>query len=234
MKKHQKWNSLAHEYSHIEAITDWRLGYSVVEDLLGEVSGKQILDYGCGPGKFTRRLRDLGALVIAVDTSGSAISRARQDDCRDIDYRVIEDDDISFLEDSSIDYAVATFVLCTMQEESQIQDIVDQIYCKLKQGGSFVLLEPHPDSLGHEYVTMKKEKPAVVRSGMPIKTWLKGMRTAFYDYWRSIDDYVNILEQARFKVRVRREPIIENCPDETFWKDERIQPPLLIMCSKKE
>src|SRR3989344_3514033 len=128
------WNALAEEYDNkYQAVMDWRLGYSVSESLLGEIGGKRILDYGCGSGKFTRRLRDLGALVTAVDVSANAIKRARQRDKTNIDYRVVENDDLSLL--GLMDESVATFVFCTMQQNSQIGNITQQIYERLNPEG---------------------------------------------------------------------------------------------------
>src|SRR3989338_3563719 len=226
------WNALAEEYDNqFHAVMDWRLGYSVVEELLGEIDGKRILDYGCGSGKFSRKMRDLGALVTAVDVSANAIKRARQRDKTNIDYRVVENDDLSLL--GLIDEAVATFVFCTMQQDNQIRNITQQIYEKLNPEGYLTILEPHPEALGYEFVSMRRERPKEVKSGTPIKVQLTGMDTPFYDYWRSIDDYVRILDETGFKVEATKEPIVENCPDETFWKDERIQSPLLIVRAKK-
>src|SRR5580658_2304827 len=55
-----------HEYGE-NATTDWLLGYSVVADFLSPLNGKEILDYGCGTGKFSRFLGKQGAVVFGVD-----------------------------------------------------------------------------------------------------------------------------------------------------------------------
>ena len=228
------WNALAKEYDNqYHAVMDWRLGYFVVETMMREIRGKKILDYGCGSGKFSRRMRDLGALVTAVDVSENAIERAKQRDKTNIYYRVIENDDLSFMNNNSLDEAVATFVFCTMQQDDQVRNITSQIYEKLNPEGYITILEPHPEALGYEFVSMKRERPEKVKSGTPIKVQLTGMETPFYDYWRSIDDYARILDETGFKVETIKEPIVENCPNETFWKDERIQPPLLIVRAKE-
>ena len=228
------WNEIAKEYDNqYHAIMDWRLGYSVVEDLLEGIGGKKILDYGCGSGKFSKILGDLGALVTAVDVSENAIEIAKQRGKTNIDYRVIKDDNLSLLEEGSIDNAVANFVICTMQQDAQVINIAQQIYKKLNPDGYFIVLEPHPKSLGYDFISMKREIPKEIKSGTPIKVELTGMDTPFYDYWRSKEDYVKILKNVGFEVDVIKEPIVENCPHETFWKDERIHSPLLIVRAKK-
>ena len=225
------WNELAMEYSGIHSLMDWRLGYSVVEEMLGEIKGKRMLDYGCGSGQFTRRIRDLGAIVNAVDCSQSAIDIAKQKNAGGIDYQVVVDDNLPSIE--MIDKAVATFVFCTMQEDTRIRHIASQIYSKLRPDGDLIILEPHPESLGYEYVSMERERPEVVKSGTPIRVKLAGMDTPFNDYWRSKDDYVRILNDTGFEIEAIEEPLVENCLDEVFWRDERIQPPLLIVHAKK-
>ena len=227
------WDKLAHQYDNqYHAITDWRLGYLVVEELLGDVTGKRILDYGCGSGKFSRRLHDLGANVIGVDISNNAILQARAKG-GNIEYMAIQKDDVSFIEKESLDAAVANFVFCTMQTDEQIKGILQQIYDKMNPGAYLIICEPHPLSLGYEYVSMRREKPKCVKSRMPIKVSLTGMDTKFNDYWRSTADYVSLLERPGFEINAIKEPIIEDCPGEHFWKDERIQAPLLIIRAKK-
>lgn len=227
------WNELAEEYSGIDLLTDWRLGYPYVERLIGDIKGKSILDYGCGSGQFTRRLHDIGAIVTAVDASESAIDIARRKDNRNIQYRVIKNNDVSFLKNNSLDGAVSTFVLCTIKRNSQIQHMVKQIYDKLRPKSYFIILEPHPNSLGYEYVSMRREKPEKIETGTHIKVHLNGMDSPFYDYWRSIEDYKEILEHSGFNIDKIKEPVIKGRPDETFWKDERIQSPHLIIRARK-
>jgi len=233
MKNEIVWNKLAEEYDSLYAAqTDWRLGYSAVKELLEGVAGKKILDYGCGPGKFSRRLNALGAIVTGVDSSENATLKAREKG-GNIAYRVVQNDDISFIEKESLDAAVANFVFCTMKTDEQIINISRQIYDKLKPNGYFVICDPHPDALGREYVSMKREKPEKIEHGAPVKVQLIGMTAQFYDYWRPTKEYIRILSDAGFKVDEIREPTIADCPDEKFWKDERTHPPHIIIRAKK-
>lgn len=49
-----------------------------VRELLGDLAGKRVLDYGCGPGFFTIYAAEAGAgEVIAVDAEETALSAAR-------------------------------------------------------------------------------------------------------------------------------------------------------------
>ncbi len=46
--------------------------------LVGDVSGRRILDAGCGSGPLTAALRDSGALVTGFDASAAMVDLARQ------------------------------------------------------------------------------------------------------------------------------------------------------------
>ncbi len=51
--------------------------YKSLLDELGNVSGKHILDAGCGDGKFTQNLLSAGASVVGIDQSEYAIELAK-------------------------------------------------------------------------------------------------------------------------------------------------------------
>lgn len=237
MTSNQVWDALAREYAEKfkvgAMVTDWRLGHSIVEELLGDVQGKRILDYGCGSGKFSRRLRDRGAFVIGVDTSLTAIELARQAGEEGIVYHCIPPDDLSTVPMGAIDHAVATFVFCTIQEEYRLRAITRQIYERLPSRGTLTIGDPHPDSLGYNYVSTRREKPSTLTNGTPIRVHLAGMDSSFYDYWKPIAMYRTLLEEAGFRIETIREPILEGHPEETFWKDERVQAPNIIIQARK-
>ena len=52
------------EVRALKGVIDWR--------------GKSVLEIGCGEGRLTRRLAQLGATVQAIDTNAKLISKARK------------------------------------------------------------------------------------------------------------------------------------------------------------
>lgn len=47
-------------------------------DVIGDVTGKRILDVGCGTGRLLERLRDAGAAVTGIDVSRRMVEQARR------------------------------------------------------------------------------------------------------------------------------------------------------------
>lgn len=235
MKTEPNWNELIEEYdNHDHAISDWRLGYQVVEQLLGEIKGKNILDYGCGTGKFARRLDNLGASVTGVDISAKAIDKAKNRYSRNINYQFISNSDISHLKSKTFDMAMANFVLCCIEEDREIKKILDQIYQKLKDKGKLIILEPHPLSLGQDYISMAREKPSNLQEGSSIRVQLSGLGKTFHDYWRPQSAYSTLFQKAGFKIIEIQEPTVKENTQEKFWKDEKKQAPFIIFALQKE
>lgn len=230
-----QWQNLALDYKNYNPITDERLGYLPILDLLKDkIKNAIILDYGCGYGKFIRRLKKYNPKrIFGLDTSADAIMLAKEIGFGGVGYHHIKSGDISLIEDNSLDIVFVNFVLCCIESSCEIELILSEIYKKLKVGGEIIVLEPHPDSIGYKYVSMERQKPCRLVSGTKIKVELSGMKHTFYDYWRPLDEYKNLLENTGFKIDAIKEPIVGDCPEEQFWKDEEIQPPVLIIRAKK-
>ena len=70
----------------IESVQDW-IGQdqsvrtdmldSWMLDALGNLSGRRVLDIGCGEGRFCRLLAGLGAEVTGIDLTTAFVERAR-------------------------------------------------------------------------------------------------------------------------------------------------------------
>ena len=75
-------------------------------EMIGQVSGKEMLELYCGAGYLSRRLAGLGAKVTAVDGSERLIGIAGEINSREnheIRYAVAEPTDLSVIEDSTFD-----------------------------------------------------------------------------------------------------------------------------------
>ena len=79
--------------------------------LLGDVSGKRVLEVGCGTGPLTEWLVDRGAAVVACDVSAAMleIARSRVGDRVELHHHDLAEP-LTFLEDASVDLVVASLV----------------------------------------------------------------------------------------------------------------------------
>ncbi len=226
------------------ALMDWRLGYSAVERELGTrgpgkdeagppLAGRNVLDYGCGDGRFTRLLRDRGARLIGVDVSADAIARARAGNCRNIDYQVIESGQLEVLPPGWADLAVSTFVLCCLRTVDQIAAVLRAIGERLKPAGRLVVSEPHPDAVGREFYSMRRTPRGRLTSGTPLDVFLPRTGETLHDFWHSRADYAHAFAAAGFTIDQTYEPTMPPDPAEPHWQAERDHPPFLIFRARK-
>ncbi|MBU1198754.1 MAG: class I SAM-dependent methyltransferase [Nanoarchaeota archaeon] len=235
MTDKKTWDEIAEEYYYKGyTASDWELGYYFVNEMLGNIKGKTILDYGCGSGKFTRHLRNKGAKLIGVDISENAIKIAKEKSQKDILFKTIKNSKLDFINNDSIDTVISTYVFCAIKEANEIQEAFNQIYSKLKSKGDFVMLDPHPDSTGYHFISVYREKPKKFEIETPVKIKLSGMKSAFYDYYKSVDNYIEMMENAGFEIKEIRAPLAKDSKNKNIeWKDEIIYPPNIIIKAQK-
>ena len=117
------------------------------ERLLELNPGERLLDIACGAGRFTRRMADRGANIIAVDHSQNFIERARERSKgyeSSIDFRVANAADTAALvrlPGAPFDAAVCTMGLMDM---AVISPLATSLCRLLKPGGRFVFSVLHP------------------------------------------------------------------------------------------
>ncbi|MFF7443444.1 class I SAM-dependent methyltransferase [Streptomyces sp. NPDC008122] len=148
------------------------IGYPAVFHALGigSCAVRTVLDYGCGPGKVATRVVEASdARVVAVDTAPRMLEIAREKRAHPrVDYRLSEDGGLGFLEDGSVDAAMACFVFSTTGDFADLHDIAAEAHRVLRPGGRFAVLDPNPRTAGIRFSTF--------RSGEPGRVYTKGER----------------------------------------------------------
>jgi ubiquinone/menaquinone biosynthesis C-methylase UbiE len=228
------YNAIADNYDDSEqnAITLWRLGYPVVAELLGDVTGKSCLDYGCGTGTFCRFLHSKGATLTGVDVSENMINVAKRNSNHMIDYHTISDN-INFLSDNKFDFVVSNFVLCTISSCQEISLILDQLYRVLKKEGRLFMMNSNWDkSNGKEFISFKLEYSKNLFPGQAVRAIIKSDPPILLnDYFWPIEEYCKLLEKSGFRIHDVRENIATS--DNISWLDEKEYPPYYIISAEK-
>ena len=82
-------------YDTLEFPGTYYLAYRDLPDIIGEhVTGRRALDFGCGTGRSTRFLQNIGFETIGVDIAAEMIKKARERDPQG-EYCRITDGDLS-------------------------------------------------------------------------------------------------------------------------------------------
>ncbi len=150
------------------------------EHLLEITAGDRILDIACGAGRFTRRMADAGARVIAFDHSRAFIDRARQRSAgygSSIEYRIlnaVDPDAFASISDERFDSAVCTMGIMDMAVITPLADALPRL---LKPKGRFVFSICHPifNSIGSRMVAEQEydARGIIVRYAASATDYLK-------------------------------------------------------------
>jgi 2-polyprenyl-3-methyl-5-hydroxy-6-metoxy-1,4-benzoquinol methylase len=154
-------------------------------ELLGDITGRRVLDAGCGEGYLARVLAARGAHVTGIDLSPRLIELARaKDPDGNIDYRVA---DLSQLPPGAARYFDAAASYLVLNDVTGYRGFAATLAASLKPGGRLVLALNNPYSaVIDRHVTDYFDSGAVSRyRGL----WETGIKT--YYHHRTLENYLD-------------------------------------------
>ncbi|MFI8513547.1 class I SAM-dependent methyltransferase [Streptomyces sp. NPDC085460] len=145
----QQYDGIGEAFEGFKALPIIRYGEvpSVLE-LVGDVTGKTVLDLACGTGFYSRELKRRGAAdVFGVDISSEMIAAARGIEARDplgVRYEV---EDVAELKPVEAPFDLALGVQCLNYAGSreELDRMCAHIHRSLKPGGMFYVFAQKPD-----------------------------------------------------------------------------------------
>lgn len=146
------WGGVADWYNnHLEKNKDTyhnKVVFPNILRMLGDVSGKKILDLACGQGMFSQQLRDKGAIVTGVDAGKELIAIAEEHNegvkekgTHKVNYFTGKSDNLSMLKDKTFDIVVCILALQNIEE---LQKTIEEIKRVIVPGGKFIFVLNHP------------------------------------------------------------------------------------------
>ncbi len=207
----------------------------VMLEMIGDVTGKHILDLGCGDAKFAVELlaeRYNGLAYTGVEGSTNMVRVARKS-VQGLNARIEQ----SYLEEwtypvNSYDLAISRLAIHYIKD---VESLFRKVYGALKKDGVFVFSVEHP-------VITSTLQPSGTRTnwivdqyfveGFREQRWLGGSVQKMH---RTIESYYMALQEAGFRVEQLRESAprrAEFVDEETYQRRQRI--PLFLFLSARK
>jgi toxoflavin synthase len=121
------------------------LHFPAVEDLLGDLNRKRILDIGCGDGLFPRLPAERGAPVIGYDRAHPKIAEAQaHEDVQRLDATFIVATPHTFLHSGTVDAATSVLVLMYATSTEELAVFFRSASRHLVSGGKFISVVFNP------------------------------------------------------------------------------------------
>ncbi len=157
--------------------------------LIGYVSGRRVLELGCGGGHAAVGLALRGARVTAIDDDVTQINAGRELAIRHettVEFHQTQLADLAFLTADQVDLALSVTSLSFVED---LDRVVRQVHRVIKGGGHLLISLPHPAALCAD-----KKNPALT-----VRSW-NGNRPVGGRYIHTIESIVSSMCWAKFVV----------------------------------
>jgi SAM-dependent methyltransferase len=140
-------------YAKLEFPGTYYLAFRDLPAIIGEhVRGRKAVDFGCGTGRSTRFLGELGFDVVGLDISEPMLVRARERDPRG-EYRLVPDGALGGLEADAYDLVLSAFTFDNIPTREKKVALFRSLKRCLRPGGRIVNLVSSPDIYINEWAS---------------------------------------------------------------------------------
>lgn len=144
-----EWNKnaaqwIAHVRQGLDIIRETLNNPAFFDHLVPDLSGRDVIDLGCGEGRNTRLLARRGARMTGIDIASKMIEAALTTEAEEplgIQYRVCSYNSLSGYADSSFDAAISTMAL---MESPHFDRAAQEAFRVIRPGGSLYFSVLHP------------------------------------------------------------------------------------------
>lgn len=168
------------------------------------VRGTDGLDFGCGAGRSTRFLRDLGFRVLGIDISEPMLQEARRRDPQG-DYRLVPEDAPFDLPESACDVVLAAFTFDNIPTMDRKVALFRALRRSLRPAGRLITIVSAPEIYLHEWASFSTRdfpENRLARSGDRVRIVMLDVadRRPVEDILFTAEDYDEVHRRAGLAV----------------------------------
>ncbi len=227
----------AEAYDKLEFPGTYYLAFRDIPGIINEhVTGRAAMDFGCGTGRSTRFLRDLGFDVVGVDIAEDMLRKARERDPEG-DYHLVGDGNLGGLPHKAYDLVLSAFTFDNIPTMERKVGILRELRRLLATDGRIVNLVSSPDIYTHEWASFTtKDFPEnrLARTGDKVKivmTDVEDRRPVEDIIWMD-DAYQKVYKQAGLDVLKTVKPLGKETEPHRWVSETKIAPWVIYVLKK--
>lgn len=227
----------AQAYAALEFPGTYYLAYRDLPAIIADhVHGRRALDFGCGAGRSTRFLKNLGFDAIGIDISSSMIQLAENADPVG-NYRLVADGDFSVLEPGAFDLVLSAFAFDNIPGAAKRAGLLRGLSNLLSEDGRIILLGSTPEIYTREWASFTTKafpENRSVKSGDTVRIIMKDVNDErpVVDLIWFHEDYLKLFAGAGLELVARYTPLGRD--DEPYeWITETSVAPWIIYVVKE-
>jgi trans-aconitate methyltransferase len=227
----------ARAYAELEFPGTYYLAYRDLPDIIHtHVQGRNAIDFGCGAGRSTRFIRQLGFDACGIDIAVEMIELAKATDPTG-NYLLIDERGLDYFGQSSVDLLFSAFTFDNIPTLKKKVELFTEMRHLLAGKGRIVNMVSSPEIYTHEWASFstrdfpqnKQAKPGdIVKI---INTSIKDSRPVDDILWPD-EDYRRVYREAGLSVVTMYKPLAHD--DEPYdWINETKIAPWVIYVLKR-
>ena len=227
----------AESYSKHEFPNTYYLAYRDLPDIISKhVTGNHAIDFGCGTGRSSRFLKQLGFDVIGIDISKDMLEIARNLDLSG-DYQLVLNGKYDHLGLNQFDLVQSIFTFDNIPGWTNRTNILKGLRDLMKPTGKMICLDSTPELYVNEWASFTtKNFPEnwTAKTGDIVHDIMLDVedRRPVKDIFWSMEDYNKLFNLAGLKIELTYKPLGYN--NEPFdWKSEKEIAPWMIFILNK-
>lgn len=193
------------------------------------LNGQHVLDLGCGSGRATRFLQELGNTATGIDTNAFMIRSAQEQDPNGT-YLLVQKNATLPFTDSTFDALLSTWMILEMGTGLEIIQLLKECHRVLRPNSTAIIVTNTPEFYQGTWLSCNVDHPEnrpPLRSGQQVRVTLLPEEIDLYDYFWSDADYQQFFHAAGFRVVSTHHPLGRS-EDPFPWLDELTTPPYVI------
>jgi len=219
----------AQAYATLEFPGTYYLAYRDLPAIIGEhVGGRKAVDFGCGAGRSTRFLRELGFDVVGVDISEPMLARAHERDPQG-DYRLVSDGDLGTLTADAYDLVLSVFTFDNIPTAEKKVRLFQGLKRLLSTDGRIVNLVSSPEIYVNEWASFSTRdfpENRTARSGDKVMTVMLDVEDSrpVEDILWTDKDYQEVYKRAGLILLKTHQPLAKHTEAFSWVSETTIAP----------